>query len=169
MARLGQAEGLKSSGRLTLQGPRGKFSTAVIFGAARPDSLRLEIPGGGGLRFLLVAKDGRLRADLPGDDAMFEGNATREVMNSLFGVDLAPKDLVDAILGSPTDSLEVNWRFENSLPSQVVMTGPNRTRLTLNLEDPEIETPRPAAFDFGRPRGRALRLEEMSQRLGLTR
>jgi outer membrane biogenesis lipoprotein LolB len=169
VARLRQAEGLSASGRLTLQGPKGKFSARIVFGVARPESLRIEIPGGAGLRFLLVTRNGRLRADLPGDDAMFEGASSREVMNGLFGIDLAPKDLVDAILGSPNGALEVAWRFDRSLPSEVTIAGANRTRLTLNVDEPQIEAPPSGAFDFGPPRPRVWGLSEMSERLGLTR
>jgi hypothetical protein len=166
---LNEAGGLSASGRLSLSGPKGRFSAQMVFGAARPDFLRIEIPAGTGLRFLLVTKNGALRADFPEDDAMFEGAATREVMNGLFGIDLAPEDLVGAILGSPPESLKVGWRFEGTLPTQVAIRGSNNTRLTLNLDDPQIKAPRLQAFDFGRPRGRSWTLAEMSDRLGLTR
>ena len=169
MALLAKAGGLSSAGRITLEGPKGKFSARVVFGVARPDSLRIEIPAGTGLRFLLVAKDGKLRADLPGDEAMFEGPATSEVMKALFGIDLAPQDLVGAILGSPPDSLSVSWRFERSLPARTTIRGSNDTRLTLNLDDPEIRLPGSRAFDFGPPRKSSWTLREMSDRLGLTR
>ena len=169
MALLERTAGLSSAGRITLQGPKGKFSARVVFGVARPDSLRIEIPAGTGLRFLLVAKDGRLRADLPEDDAMYEGPATTEVMDRLFGIDLSPRDLVGAILGPPPESLRVSWRFERSRPAQMTIRGSNDTRLTLSLDDPEIESPRGRAFDFGPPRARAWSLPEMSDRLGLTR
>jgi len=169
MAVLEKAGGLSSAGRITLEGPKGKFSARVVFGVARPDSLRIEIPAGTGLRFLLVAREGRLRADLPGDEAMFEGPATSEVMNGLFGIDLAPGDLVGAILGAPPESLRVAWRFERSQPAQMTIRGSNDTRLTLSLDDPEVRLPRPQAFDFGPPRKEAWTLREMSDRLGLTR
>lgn len=166
---LEKTAGLSSAGRITLQGPKGKFRARVVFGVARPDSLRIEIPAGTGLRFLLVAKDGRLRADLPGDDAMYEGPATTEVMSGLFGIDLSPRDLVGAILGPPPESLLVSWRFEGSRPAQMTIHGSNQTRLTLSLDEPEIESPRGRAFDFGPPRARLWSLREMSDRLGLTR
>jgi len=169
MALLATTGGLSSAGRITLEGPKGKFSARVVFGVGRPDSLRIEIPAGTGLRFLLVAKGGKLRADLPGDDAMFEGPATSEVMNGLFGIDLAPEDLVGAILGSPPASLHVSWRFERSLPAQMAIRGSNDTRLTLSLDEPEVAPPQAQAFAFGPPRTRAWTLREMSDRLGLTR
>lgn len=169
MGLLATSGGLSSAGRITLEGPKGKFSARVVFGAGRPDSLRIEIPAGTGLRFLLVTKDGKLRADLPGDDAMFEGPATSEVMNGLFGIDLAPRDLVGAILGSPPESLQVSWRFERSQPAQMTIRGSNDTRLTLSLDEPEVALPRAQAFEFAPPRTRAWTLREMSDRLGLTR
>lgn len=169
MAVLRQSTGLLASGKIALRGPNGRFSARLVFGVARPDSLRIEIPAGTGLRFLLVAKDGKLRADLPQDDAMFEGPSNMEVMNRLFGIDLAPQDLVSAILGTPTEALKVGWRFDRRLPRQITMQRENRTRLTLSLDDPELESPRPEAFDFGGPRRHSISLAEMSDRLGLRR
>ena len=168
-ARLTGAAGLSASGRLTLVGPKGKFAARVVFGVARPDAVRIEIPAGTGLRFLLVTKGGTLRADLPGDDAMFEGPGTSEIMNGLFGIDLSPEDLVGAILGSPKPSLDVTWRFDKTLPAQVTIQGTNNTRLTLTLDDPEVASPPPQAFAFGPGRRQAWTLLEMSDRLGLTR
>ena len=167
--RLGEAQGLSASGRLSLSGPRGKFAARVVFGVARPDALRIEIPAGTGLRFLLVTRDGTLRAELPGDDAMFEGPGTSEIMNGLFGIALSPADLVGAILGSPPPSLDVVWRFEKDLPAQVTIQGTNDTRLTLTLDDPEVASPRPQAFEFGPRRRQTWTLREMSDRLGLAR
>ena len=169
LARLGEAQGLSASGRLTLSGPRGRFSTRVVFGVARPDSLRLEVPSGTGLRFLLIARDGALRADLPGDDAMFEGPGTKEVMAGLFGIEISPKELVNAILGSPPSAMDVAFRFERALPAEVRIRGEGGTLLVLNLSDPEVAAPRPQAFAFGAPRDHVLSLVAMSERLGLTR
>ncbi|MBK5255492.1 MAG: hypothetical protein JJE39_05615 [Vicinamibacteria bacterium] len=169
VARLKQASGLSASGRLTLTGPQGRFSTRVVFGVARPDSLRIEIPSGTGLRFLLVATRGKLRADLPQDDAMFAGPGTADVMKRLFGVDVEPKDLVGALLGSPPESLPVSWRFEGARPTQVTLQGSDGARLSLTFDDPEIEPPSDRAFSFGPPRSRSWTLSEMSDRLGLVR
>ena len=74
-----------------------------------------------------------------------------------------------AILGTPPESLGVSWRFERSRPAQMTIRGSNDTRLTLSLDEPEIESPLARAFDFGPPRARAWSLREMSDRLGLTR
>lgn len=166
---LQRAEGLSASGRLTVSGPNGKLSTRVIFGVARPDFLRIEIPAGTGLRFLLVSRQGTLRADLPGDDAMFVGPGTKEVVNSLFGIDIEPADLVSAILGTPPKSLTAGWRFGDSLPTQVTIRGSNSTKLILNLDEPLLESPDGRAFDFGPPRAHSWTMEEMSTRLGLRR
>jgi hypothetical protein len=169
MALLERSAGLSASGRITLKGLRGRLSTAVVFGVARPDSLRIEIPAGTGLRFLLISKEGRLRADLPQDDAMFEGPATAEVMERLFGIELDPKTLVGAVLGSPPEHFQLNWRFDSTLPAQVTIHNPRGATLSLTLKDPEIEAPAARAFEFGPPRGRVWTLEEMASRLGLTR
>ncbi len=169
MARLKEARGLSASGRLTLSGPQGRFSARVVIGVARPDSLRIEIPSGAGLRFLLITREGRLRADLPGDDAMFEGPATGEIMNRLFGIDVEAKDLVGALLGSPPPSMNVTWRFELAQPAQVTLEGSNRTKLSLTVDDPEVESPADRAFAFPPPRARSWTVGEMSDRLGLRR
>jgi hypothetical protein len=169
IARLEGTPGLSSAGRITLEGPKGRFSARVVFGVSRPDSLRIEIPAGTGLRFLLVARKERVRADLPGDEAMFEGPATSEVMKGLFGIELTPAELVSAILGPPPPSLSVSWRFEKSLPARVTIRGANDTRLTLTLDEPEVLAPPPTAFEPGAPRRQAWTLRQMADRLGLTR
>ena len=169
MARLGEISGLVTSGRITLEGPAGRFSTPVVLGLARPDSLRIEIPAGAGLRFLLVAKDGRLRADLPQDDAMFEGPGTSEVMGRLFGIDVEPKSLVAAILGNPPTGFSVDWRFDRSRPVRVTLRDAKGSKLTLTLDDPETGAPAERAFTFGPTRRESWTLEEMSSRLGLKR
>jgi hypothetical protein len=154
---------------MTLSGPRGRFSARVVFGVARPASLRIEIPEGTGLRFLLVTRDGSLRADLPGEDAMFEGPATHDTMNDLFGIDLEPQDLADALLGTPPQTMEATWRFDRDLPAQVILRASRGSKLSLTFEDPEIAPPPARAFEFGSPRGRSLTVREMSDRLGLRR
>ncbi len=169
IARLQRAAGLSASGRITLSGPQGKFRTRFLFGVARPDALRIEIPSGAGLRFLLVARDGRLRADLPSDDAMFEGPETREVMEKLFGIDIEPRDLVSALLGSPPDSMTVEWRFEALKPAKMSLDARNGTRLSMTLDDPDVEPPAARAFEPGPARRTALSLREMADRLGLKR
>ena len=169
MARLREAKGLATSGRITLEGPGGRFSTRVVIGVARPDSLRIEIPAGAGLRFLLVAKDGRLRADLPQDDAMFEGPGTSEVMDRLFGIDVEPKSLVAAILGSPPEAFSADWRFDHSQPVRITLRDLRGSKLTLTLDDPETEAPAERAFTFGPARRESWTLKEMSGRLGLKR
>ncbi len=167
--RLREAAGLSTSGRLTLKGPEGRLSARVVIGVARPDSLRIEIPAGAGLRFLLVSRRGLLRADLPGDDAMYEGPATREVVQGLFGIDIEPADLVEAILGASKKALPSSWRFGALGPSKVTIHGPDSTKLTLTIDDSRLESPPDRAFEFGPPRRLVWSLLEMSSRLGLRR
>ena len=169
MARLRETTGLVTSGRITLEGPAGRFSTRVVLGVARPDSLRLEIPAGAGLRFLLVAKGERLRADLPQDDVMFEGPGTSEVMDRLFGIDVEPKLLVAAILGNPPTAFSVDWRFDGARPVRITLRDAKGSKLTLTLDDAEAEAPAERAFTFGPARRESWTLEEMSSRLGLKR
>lgn len=169
VALLRESAGLSASGQITLKGPGGRFGTRVVLGVARPDSLRIEIPDGGGLRFLLVCRNGTLRADLPRDGVVFEGPANRVVMRQLFGIDLDPEALVGAVLGASPDGFAVRWRFERSMPTQVTIEGPDATRLSLTLDDPEIKAPLARAFESGPIRGTRVSLDEMSDRLGLRR
>lgn len=169
VALLRESTGLAASGQITLKGPGGRFGTRVVLGMARPDSLRIEIPDGVGLRFLLVCRNGTLRADLPREGVVFEGPAKREVMFALFGIDLDPEALVSAILGAAPDGFAVRWRFERSMPTQVTIEGPDATQLSLTLDDPEIASPPARAFESGSIRGRRVSIDEMSDRLGLRR
>jgi len=169
MARLGQANGLSASGQIALSGPGGRFRTRIVIGVARPGSLRLEIPAGSGLRFLLVTNGGRLRADLPQDDATYEGPATSQVMDALFGVAFDPKDLVAAILGDSPEGLAAAWRFDRGQPAQVSMNDVHGKKLTLNFEESDLQTPDSRAFTFGAARSRSITLAEMAERLGLKR
>lgn len=169
ISKLKATNGLSASGKLTLSGPRGRFSARVVFGVAVNDSLRIEIPGGAGLRFLLIAHDGKLRADLPEDDAMFEGAASSAVMQDLFGIDLAPRDLVAALVGSPPADLAVDWRFEKDSPVQVTMQKGEDAKLSITLDSPELSPPPATAFAFGPPRRESWTLRQMSDRLGLVR
>lgn len=169
IALLRNTAGLSASGQITLKGPGGRFGTKVVLGVARPDSLRIEIPDGGGLRFLLVCRNGTLRAELPQEGVSFEGPANREVMHRLFGIDLDPEALVSSILGASPDKFTVRWRFDRSLPTQVTIEGPDGAQLSLRLDDPEIAAPPALAFESGPPRGNRVSLDEMSNRLGLRR
>lgn len=168
IASLREAPGLSAGGRIELSGPQGRVRARLVFGVARPDSLRIEIPAGTGLRFLLVAREGQLRADLPADDATYEGPASAAVMNELFGIDVAPSDLVAAILGTPPDSLRTSWRFDSGHPARLVIER-SGGRLALSFEDPETVAPAASAFEFGPARTRQWTLAEMSRRLGLKR
>ncbi len=169
VALLREAPGLSASGEITLKGPGGRFGTKVVLGVARPDSLRIEIPDGGGLRFLLVCRNGMLRADLPREGVVYEGPANRAVMDQLFGIDLDPEALVGAILGASPAGFSVAWRFERAMPTQVTIEGADATRLSLTLDDPQIEAPQARAFESGPVRGTRVSLDEMSDRLGLRR
>jgi hypothetical protein len=166
---LRESRGLSSSGTITLSGPGGRLRTKIVLGVTKPDLLRIEIPAGARLRFLLISTGGRLRADLPGDDAMFEGAASREVLETLFGVDFEVRDLVSALLGGEPEGMKVSWRFDAGRPSRIEMDGKEGRKLSLSLDDVELQAPAPSAFAFGPARGEMLSLDEMSRRLGLRR
>jgi hypothetical protein len=169
IARLQKVEGLSASGLLSLAGPSGRFRTRVVLGVSRPDAVRIEIPSGTGLRFLLVARGGRLRAELPGDGVAYEGVATAEVMDDLFGIDFEPRDLVAAVLGNASPRLSTTWRFDRGRPSHTMMKGSDGRTLALSLDDAELAAPPAAAFEVLGGRGQSVTLREMSDRLGLRR
>ena len=168
MAGLRASSGLTASGKITLRGPRGRFSTRVLFGVDRAGSLRLEIPAGAGLRFLLVCRGDRLRAELPQEGASYEGEASAEVMSRLFGIDLAPRDLANAILGEAAAEVDARWRFDRGQPAALSLRR-GETSLPLTLADPETEAPGPDAFALRPIQGALLSLDDMAARLGLTR
>ena len=169
MARLTATDGFSAAGQIALAGPGGRFRTRVVIGVARPDALRIEIPSGSGLRFLLVTNGGKLRADLPPDDAMYEGPATSAVMDALFGVAFDPRDLVAALLGDAPPGIVTTWRFNRGQPARVSMKDGRGRELTLSVDESELQAPNARAFLFGPARRHTTSLTEMAETLGLKR
>jgi hypothetical protein len=91
------------SARLSVgsNGPRGRLRATVLAAFARPGSLRIELPGPGGARLVVVAAGGQLVAVFPGERAVFEGRSTAEDVEAVLGVALTPEEIMDLLVGIP--------------------------------------------------------------------
>jgi hypothetical protein len=135
--------------RLSLTGPDVRARASVLVGFRRPDALRIEVPGPTGARLVAVAREGRFVAAFPHDRAYFDGSATSEVLESLFGVALAPAEVMDVIVGVSSPRLrayKADWG--PALPRRVEATLPDGARLKLDTVDAQLDAQVPSeAFD----------------------
>jgi len=133
-----------------LDAPTLRARTLALVAFARPDSLRVEIPGPTGARLIVVARAGRLVAVFPRDHALFEGEATSEGLRALLGVDLTPEEVMDLLLGTPPPRLRSS-RFDwgASYPKRMDVTLPDGARLSLKVEEAErgVSLPKEAFLD----------------------
>ena len=97
---------------VSYSGPRGRARTAALVAFARPDSLRVEIPGPSGARVVAVAREGRLTAVFPRERAVFESAADAAGIEAALGLDLTPSEIMDLLVGAPPARLasaRVRW------------------------------------------------------------
>ena len=126
------------------QGLRGRGRVLLAF--ARPDALRVEVPGPGGVRLLAVARGGRLWAVFPGEAAWFEGAAQPAQMEALLGLALAPDEVMDVLVGrSPTRLRAYEARWQGGLPRQITALLPDGSRLSVKVEQADAGPTLPAA------------------------
>jgi hypothetical protein len=138
--------------KLSGAGLRGRASTLVAF--RRPDSLRVEVPGPGGLRMLAVARDGELMALFPGERAVYRADATERTFEELFGVRLAPSDVMDLLVGAqPAAATSVKVWWGTRWPERVDARIEGGGKLDMRVEDPEGAPVPDAAFVFPDVRG----------------
>jgi hypothetical protein len=135
--------------RVSLRAPDFRARSAVLIAFARPDALRIEVPGPGGARLVAVTRGGRLTAVFPGERAFFSGEATPDALESLLGVPLAPAEVIDLLLGVPSPRLRrYEARWGPDLPRRIDATLPDGGRLRLTVDEAargaELS---PAAFD----------------------
>jgi hypothetical protein len=123
----------------------------VLVGFARPDRLRFEIPGPAGVRLIAVAHAGVLTAVFPVERAVYEGEAEPRVLAEVLGVALAPKDVMDFLVGTSPASVQgyrADWG--PALPRRVRGRLDDGTRLDVHVNDP-ISNPKLAAAAFTPP------------------
>jgi len=126
---------------------RGRSRVLLAF--QRPDRLRVEIPGPGGLRLLAVTRDGALTVLFPAERRVFKGEADRRSMDALLGIALEPDEIMDALLGVAPSGLRAyraGWgpRLPRRIQAEFVVGG----RLDVGVEEPETGVELPArAFD----------------------
>jgi hypothetical protein len=128
--------------RVKLRGPDMRARTQALIAFRRPDAVRLEVPGGMGLRLVAVIRQGELTAVFPGERAVFRGPAEPAELLALLGVDLSPAELMDLLVGLPSPRLRsYQARWGEALPREVKAVLPDGSQLELKIEAPETGTP----------------------------
>jgi hypothetical protein len=132
--------------RATLKGAALRGRARVIVAFARPDSLRVEVPGPTGARLVAVARGGRLAAVFPADRAVFEAAADAASFDALLGIALAPEEMMDLLVGVSSPRLRAyKARWGPAVPREIEATLPDGSRFTAKVEDPEVDPALPAA------------------------
>jgi hypothetical protein len=112
--------------------------TQALVAFERPEALRLEVPGPGGLRLLAVTRAGTLVAVFPGEDAFYEGPAEPTELQALLGVALTPEELMDVLVGVGSPRLlSYRVRWGAAFPREIDARLPDGARLRLSLEGPQ--------------------------------
>ena len=129
-------------------GPRGRARATVLAAFARPDSLRVELPGPGGARLVVVAAGGKLTAVFPSERAVFEGSCTTQDVEAVLGVALTPGEIMDLLVGAPGGRiLDARVTWGDHFPRRVSGRLADGTTLVVKMQG--VETPSafpPAAF-----------------------
>ncbi len=135
--------------RVSLSGGGLRGRGRVLLACARPDKLRLEVPGPGGVRLLAVARGGTLWAVFPGEAAWFSGPAEAEQMEALLGLALTPAEVMDVLVGQAPPRLRAYAaRWRGALPRDVRATLPDGSRLHVKVEQSDGPVVLPeGAFD----------------------
>lgn len=111
----------------------------MLIAFRRPDALRIEIPGPAGPRLVAVAAGERLWAVFPGERALFTGRATEADFEALLGVALAPREVMDLLVGTPPPRLRAyaaRWRA--GAPARIDATLPDGGRLRVTVDEAEL-------------------------------
>jgi len=155
--------------RVNLWGPDLRARTQALIAFRRPDAIRLEIPGGVGLRLVAVIRQGELIAVFPGEQAVFRGPAEPAELLALLGVELSPQELMDLLVGVPSPRLRsYQARWGEALPREVKAVLPDGSQLELKIEDPETGTPFSSRV-FEPPRHDGFRRVQAAEARGLWR
>jgi hypothetical protein len=135
--------------RVSLKGPELRARTQALIAFQRPDALRIEVPGPRGLRLVAVTRDGRLVAVFPGERAYYSGLAEPKELVALLGLELAPEELMDLLVGVGSPRLHrYRVRWGPAYPREVDAELPDGARLKVKVNDPEARNDLPtAAFE----------------------
>jgi outer membrane lipoprotein-sorting protein len=135
--------------RVSVSGPDLRARGRAVIAFERPDRMRVEVPGPTGLRLVAVLRDGSLVAVFPADRVVFRDAASAAALHALFGLSLAPGEIMDVLVGAPPPSLRsFRARWGASLPRSIDATLADGTHLKLDVEsaDREVRIPE-AAFE----------------------
>jgi hypothetical protein len=153
--------------RVKLEGRELRARATVLLAFARPDGLRIEVPGPGGLRLVAVARGGELAAAFPADRAVYTGPADAAGMEALLGVALAPVEVMDLLVGAPSARLARNEvRWGRTLPRRIDAWLTDGSRLQVTVEEAEIDVDLPASA-FQPPPSRGYRPVDAQEARGL--
>lgn len=146
-----------------LKGPSLRARARALVAFARPHSLRIEVPGPGGARFVLVAHGEELSAVFPAERAVYRGAATAAEVEALLGVALEPSELMGVLVGSGASRL-ASYRvwWGERLPERIDATLEDGTRLGLRVSRAEADVALPAVA-FEPPASRGYRVVTASE------
>lgn len=132
--------------KVRLEGRELRGRATVLLAFARPDALRIELPGPGGLRLLAVTRGGRVTAVFPSERAVYAGEADAPSMEALLGVALTPAEVMDLLLGTaPPRLASAVFAWGPRLPRSVDARLPDGSRVRMTIEEAEAGAPLPAA------------------------
>jgi hypothetical protein len=133
---------------VSLRGPDLRGRATILAGYRRPDRLRLELPGPGGARLIVVVSGAHITAVFPRERAVFEGAATAQTLGEVTGVALSAPDIMNLLVGiAPASVSGFRADWGRSLPSRVRGTLSDGTRIDARIKDPRLGGPLPdAAF-----------------------
>ncbi len=134
--------------RVKLDGRELRARATVLLAFQRPDGLRIEVPGPGGLRLIAVTRADRLTAAFPADRALYTGAADAAGMEALLGVALTPDEVMDLLVGAPPARVASRVRWGAAAPRHVDARLADGSRLQVTVEEAELDVALPAnAFD----------------------
>lgn len=135
--------------RVKLDGRELRARATVLLAFERPDALRIEVPGPGGLRLIAVTRGGRLTAAFPADRAVYAGAADAPGMEALLGVALTPEEVMDLLLGAAPKRLASSQvRWGPAVPRNVDARLQDGSRLQVKVEEADLDVALPpAAFE----------------------
>jgi hypothetical protein len=132
--------------KVRLDGRELRGRATVLLAFSRPDALRIELPGPGGLRLLAVTRGGSVTAVFPAERAVYTGAADAPSMEALLGVALTPAEVMELLLGAaPARLTRAEFRWGPRLPRSVDARLPDGSRVRMTIEEAEAGLALPAA------------------------